>query len=472
MSCFNLMGNKMGISEQIVAHIVNCRFEDISKEIIEEKKKNILDTLGVMIAGSSATGCDTVIDEILSIGGRKDAAIPSYAKKIPVHNAAIVNCMMARALDFDDVFPDSIIHIDATSIPTAFVISDFVKGVSGKQFLTAITVAADIAARMGLANFIPSNISGYSFTFQFASIIAAIVSGKVMGLDCEKMQNALGIAYSQLAGNNQGYVDGAMTIRLQQGLSAGAGVLAAILARKGITGAKDIFSGKFGYYNVFAQGKYDPELLTKEIGSTFYGTTNTIKPYPCCTHLHGAIDGILDICEENNISYQDVDKVEIGVNQSGYNICCEPIEKKRRPKSIVDLQFSFNYVIAAALIEGKIDLDSFQESALKKSDILDFGEKAVFPYVEERLNQGSNKSITKTDLKLILADGRIFKKSVPYAKGSKKRPMAMHECEEKFKMCLKKAERPIADESVDKAINGIKNFEEVDDVNQLYSIFC
>jgi 2-methylcitrate dehydratase PrpD len=462
----------MRISEQIVEYIVNCKFEDVSTEIIEEKKKNILDILGVMIAGSDAPGCRTVINEIISIGGRKDALISSYQEKVPVHNAAIANCMMARSLDFDDVFPDSIIHINATNVPVAFVISDFVKGISGKQFLTAMTIAADIAARMGLANFIPSNISGYSFTFQFASIIAAIVSGKLMGLNCEKMQNALGIAYSQLAGNNQGYVDGAMTIRLQQGFSAGAGVLAAVFANQGITGAKDIFAGKFGYYNVFAQGQYDQSLLTKEIGRTFYGTTHTIKPYPCCTHLHGAIDGVLELCAENAFSPQEVERVEIGVNQSAYNLCCEPIEQKSIPKSVVDLQFSFNYVAAAALIEGKVDLDSIRKEALANSELLDFGENRVFPFVDETLGNDSNKSITKTNLKIVLKDGSILEKSIPFAKGSKERPMTMQECEKKFGMCLRKAIRPITNEQIEKAVDKIQNFEKLADVRELYTTLC
>ncbi len=462
----------MDISQQIVEYIVGCNIESISEETIEEKKKNIIDTLGVMIAGSRAPGCQTVIDEIISIGGRQDAAISTYKKRVPVHNAAIANCMMARALDFDDVFPDSIIHINATSVPVAFVISDYIGGVSGKEYLTAITIAADLAARMGLANSIPSNISGFSFTFQFASIIAAIVAGKLMDFDSAQMQNALGIAYSQLAGNNQCYVDGAMTIRLQQGFSAGAGVLAAVFASRGITGAKDIFSGKFGYYNVFAKGQYDPVILTKEIGRTFYGVENTIKPYPCCTHLHGAIDGIIELCATNRISSQDVEKINIGVNQSAYNICCEPMGKKRRPETIVDLQFSFNYVAAAAMIDGKVDLDSFQKAALNKSDVLDFGEKKVFPFVDATVNQKSNKSITKTNIELILKDGRKLKNSIPFAKGSKKRPMNMQECEQKFRMCLQKAGRNIADENIEKAVDKIKNFEKLADVRSLYTLFC
>ena len=462
----------MEIPEKIIEHIFSCRYEDIPNEIIEEKKKSILDTLGVMIAGAGAPGCKTVIDELLSIGGRPDAAVISCQQKVPVHNAAIANCMMARALDFDDVFPDSIIHINATNVPVAFVISDFLKGASGKDLLTAMTVAADLAARMGLANSIPSNISGYSFTFQFASIIAAVVCARLMGLDRRQIQNALGIAYSQMAGNNQGYIDGVMTIRLQQGFSAGAGVLAGLFAKKGITGAKNIFTGKFGYYNVYAKGKYDPEILTKEIGSTFYGAKNTIKPYPCCTHLHGAIDGLLQMGAENRFSSNDVERVNIGVNQSAYNLCAEPQETKRRPQNIVDLQFSFYYVAAAALIDGKVDLESFKESVFKRDDLMDFSEKKIFPFVDETMDPESNKKITQTNLEIILKNGKTVKKNIPFAKGSKEKPMDMAACEQKFRMCAKQALSPLSDADLTNAIDKIHNFEKLSDVRELYSIIC
>lgn len=460
----------MEIPEKIIDQIFSCRYEDIPDEIIEEKKKNILDTLGVMIAGAGAPGCKTVIDELLSIGGRPDAAVMSYQQRVPVHNAAIANCMMARALDFDDVFPDSIVHINATNVPVAFVIADFLKGISGKSFLTAMTVAADLAARMGLANSVPSNISGYSFTFQFASIIAAVVCAKLMGLDRSQIQNALGIAYSQMAGNNQGYIDGAMTIRLQQGFSAGAGVLAGLFAKKGITGAKNIFTGKFGYYNVYAKGQYDPEILTKEIGSTFYGAKNTIKPYPCCTHLHGAIDGLLQMGAENRIAPNEVERVNIGVNQSAYNLCAEPLETKRRPQNIVDLQFSFNYVAAAALLQGRVDLDSFKESVFGETELMDFSEKKIFPFVDETMDPESNKKITQTNIEIILKNGETLKKNIPFAKGSEEKPMGMDECEQKFRMCAKQALRPMSDADITAAVDQIKNFEKLSDVGQLYTI--
>jgi 2-methylcitrate dehydratase PrpD len=129
-------------------------------------------------------------------------------------------------------------------------------------------------------------------------------------------------------------------------------------------------------------------------------------------------------------------------------------------------------VVAAALMDGKIDLDSFQNAALNRMDLLDFGEKKIFPFVDETMNKDSNKSITKTNIELILKDGGILKKSIPFAKGSKEKPMNMQECEQKFRMCLKKSTRPLADQDIKKAIEKIVNFEKLSDVRELYTILC
>ena len=460
----------MKISEKIADYIFTLDYEDIPDVVIEEKKKNILDILGVMTAGNSGKGCREVIDEIVDWGGRKDARIFQHDFKVPAHNAALANCMLARALDFDDVFTDSIIHINATNVPVAFLMSEFQGKISGKQFLTAITLGADISARMGLANNVPSNISGYSFSFQFGSIIAAIVASRLMGLAPDKINDAIGIAYSQLAGNNQGYVDGAMTIRLQQGLSAAAGVLGALMAKKGITGGKDIFEGKFGYYNVFAGGNYNKQTLIHNIGHDFYGVKHTTKPYPCCTHLHGAIEGIFKILKDAEIAPKNVESIRIGINQSAYNICCIPEEIKKRPKSVVDLQFSYNFVISAALFEKKLDLDSFNESYLTRNDILDFGQSKIETYVNINSSR-DNKSITDTELELKTINGTTYKEKIDFSYGSKEKPMTFDQCVQKFKMCVAKAKTPLSDQKIERIIDMIANLEELEDVSQLYDMF-
>ena len=460
----------MKLADLYAEYICQTKIQNIPKDVLEEKKKNILDTLGVMVAGSKSKGCKSVVEEIIQWGGRNDAKIVQYGVKVPIHNAALANCMMARALDFDDVFTDSIVHINASNVPVSFVVADYIGGISGKEILESTTIGADVAARMALANKIPSNISGFSFSFQFGSIIAAIVSSKLLKLDEKQTKNALGIAYSQLAGNNQCYVDGAMTIRLQQGLSAAAGVMASIFAKNGVTGAHDIFDGRFGYFNVFAGGNYDRDLLKKDLGREFYGAKHTIKPYPCCTHLHGAIDAILSMRGELKGLLNEIEEINIGVNQSAYNICCIPEDEKQYPKKLVDLQFSYNFVVAAALIEGQIGIDSFSEIYLHRNEILEFGKNKVKTYVNSK-GALDNRSVTDTEVTVKLKNGLKLEKYIAYPFGSKQNPMDLAMCTEKFKKCLEKGIIQYSDDKKNEIVETLLKLEHLDNVSNIYQYF-
>jgi 2-methylcitrate dehydratase PrpD len=118
-------------------------------------------------------------------------------------------------------------------------------GVSGQRLLLAITLGLDVSCRVALASTVDR---GCSRTAAMDVFGAAVAAGKLLGLNVEQMVNALGIAFSQSAGNRQCIVDDALTKRLQAGQAASSGVLAAILANEGFTGAHDVFLGRFGFF--------------------------------------------------------------------------------------------------------------------------------------------------------------------------------------------------------------------------------
>jgi hypothetical protein len=125
-------------------------------------------------------------------------------------------------------------------------------------------------------------------TFQYACFGCAGVVGRVLGLDEEKMVHAMGLAYSQTAGNSQNLLEGTLATRFSQGLAAQAGVYAAVFARRGITAAREVLEGKFGYYPVYQRGEYDVRSLLEGLGERFEGVNVTLKKYPCCMHSHAA----------------------------------------------------------------------------------------------------------------------------------------------------------------------------------------
>ena len=461
----------MDIISKLVKNIVKTAYQDIPEEVFLEKKKNILDVLGIMIAGTAAEGCGKFVDLVRYWGGCRESSIVGYDLKTSVYNATIANCTMARALDFDDVFRERTTHVNVTLVPVALSVSEKEGNTNGKDLLTAITLGADLECRLALASAIPTGISGMAFTYQFATFGAAAVAGRLMKITEEQMTHALGIAYSQMAGNTQGIIDGVLTVRFQQGLSAGCGVLSAILAQRGITGPRDSFTGKFGYYNVYQQGKYSVEALISDLGEKFEGVYHAIKPYPSCMHTHGAIDAILEIQRKVQLEIKDIEEIDVGINQAGYNITCEPLEKRRIPKSIVDAQFSMPYIVASALIRKGVFLDNFTEEEIKRPDVLGLARERVHPRIDEKVNRiDGGGGITQTDLKIKMKGGDVHRAFIAFPKGSPQNPMTLEDCIEKFSKCSQRGVKPLTMEKRKRVIDMVLNIERLKTLDELISL--
>jgi 2-methylcitrate dehydratase PrpD len=455
------------ITLNLIKNIVKTKYDDIPEELITEKKKNILDIIGVLMAGTSAEECETLIDLIKYWGGCKESSIAGYGLKTSVHNATTVNCTMARALDFDDVFMEKPQHVNVTLVPTAMSVSEKEGNISGKDFLVALTLGADLQCRLALASEMNPGTSGMSFSYQLGTFGAAAVAGKLMQLNEEQMIHAMGIAYSQMAGNKQCVIDGASTVRLQQGLSAGCGVLSAVLAQRGITGARDPFMGKFGYYNVYQQGKCDVDTLVANLGKKFEGVYHAMKPYPCCMHTHGAIDATLEILSKFELEIKKIEEVEIRINEPAYNCTCEPIENKRIPKTIIDAQFSMPYVVASALIKKRVFLDNFNKEEIKNPDVLKLARERVHPRIDKKIDQNR---ITETGLKIRMKNDIVHFTFIKFPKGSPQNPMTLEECIAKFSKCSQMGVKPLTTEKRKKVIDMVMNIETLITVNELISL--
>jgi len=459
------------ITLKLARNIVRTTYGNIPDEVLIEKKKNIFDVLGIMIAGTGEQGCKELVNLIRYWDCCKESSVIGHGFKTSVYNATIANCSMARALDFDDVFPDKTTHVNATLVPVALSVSEKEGTISGKDFLTALTLGADLECRLALASTILTGVSGMSFTYQFATFGAAAVTGKLMGLNEDQMTNAIGIAYSQMAGNNQCIIDSALTVRLQQGLSAGSGVLSAILAHLGITGARDSFMGKFGYYNVYQQGNCHADALTSNLGEKFEGVYHAIKPYPCCMHTHGAIDAILDITGRTKIDVEEIETVEVGVNEAAYNITSDPIEKKRNPEGTVDAQFSMPYVVASTLIKKHIFLDNFTETEIKNPNVLRLCRDKIYPRIDKKINLiNEGGGITQTDLKIKMKGGSLHETYVAFPKGSPHNPMSLEDCVEKFLKCSRMGIKPLTTKNSKRVVGMILNLEAIPDLNELIAL--
>ena len=456
----------MDIISRLVRHIVKTSYEDIPPSTVDLTKKCVLDTIGVLLAGASSVEGQMIAELVNEWGGKEESTVINYGFKVPAHHAVLANSTMARALDMDDVHDRACLHVHASIVPSAFATAEKIGIVNGKNLLAAIILGTDLLCRLGLSNKIPTAVSGMTSTYQYGTFGVAATCGKLLALDEDKLWNAMGIAYSLTSGNSQCLTEGTMTTRLGQGTCAQAGVLSALLARKGFTGAKNVLQGKFGYYNCYQRGEYYPQALTDELGKWFEGVDVTIKRYSCCLNTHAAIEGTLNLLEKYDVKPEDIEEIRIGVNQQAYNIVVEPLEVKYDPYEIAAAQFSIPFTQGTVVLKKKAFIDDFTAKEIRNPRVLEIA-KRVKVFVDPEIESTASSQVTPAKVEVITKDGKRFNTRVDFIKGHPNNPLSTDEIIQKFKQCNSFAKKPLSDQKLDEFINIVQDLDKLSDVSQV-----
>jgi 2-methylcitrate dehydratase PrpD len=438
---------------------VRTRYEDIPTEAIKVAKLDVLDTLGCALAGSSEPGSREIAALVRELGGREEATVIAYGDKVSALDACLANGAMADAHDYNDVHEKGRIHAGITTIPAALALAERMGGVSGKDFLTAIVLGADVVCRMGLAN--PDGAVTFILTSVYGFLGAAVTAGKLLGLDEEQMISAIGLAYLQAAGNKQSVLDGDLGKRMQAGFAARGGLLAALMSQKGITGPRNALEGKIGLYNAYHGGRYNPEFLTTGLGKHFEGVNLSFKPYPCCRFDHAHIEAALALAREHDIRADEIESISAFVNREPHSQF-EPLEVKRNPRTIVDAQFSIPYTTAVALIRRRVTFDDFTPEAIKDPAVIGVANK-VSPVLDLSLCVHWPPPAV---LEVKTRRG-TFTSRIEYALGHPLNPISEQALAEKFRDCAAHTVRPPAENRIADLIGTVGKLESLADVREL-----
>jgi 2-methylcitrate dehydratase PrpD len=439
-------------------NFTDTNYEDLPVEVVDATKKEILDFLGVALGGISQPGAMQVCALVKDWGGKEESSIIGSKQKVPAPNAAQVNASMAHALDFDDVHEAAFMHPGIVTIPVALAVGEAQRNLSGKEFITSTALGVDMLCRLALATTPGKNPIelGWHLTSLFGFMGSAATAARVMRLDEETMVNAIGIGYHQCAGNGQCVKDGALTKRLGPGFAVKGGITAALMAKAGVTGAKNSFEGEWGFYNQYIHGDYSREILTADLGKRFEGVNVAIKPYPCCRGLHPAIDAALALVMEEDIRSEDIQGIVLSVTDAHLKLLCLPWDVKCSPRSIVDAQFSIPWGVASAIVGRQVGLEDFTDSAIKNNrEVLELTQKMQVE-VDNTLHKPGP---APTRVKVITKEGNTFSKLVEHPLGSLERPMSFDDCARKFSDCAKKLDA----KKIERILQLVDRIEQLED---------
>jgi 2-methylcitrate dehydratase PrpD len=445
----------------LARHVATMTYDALPATALTAAKRDILDTFGCMLGGSSAPGIDALFDTLGHWGGRTEARVLLHGHMLPGPQAAMLNASMGHALDFDDTLDTGgSIHPGVSVLAAALATADTLGGVDGRDFLLAVTLGLDVACRIALASTVDR---GWHRTSCIGVFGAAMAASKLLRLTEAQTAHALGIAYSHAAGNRQCILDGALTKRLQAGQAASAGVLAAELARRDFTGAHNIFNGRYGFFELYQPNGADPSILTQELGRAFRGEELSFKPYPCGRPLHAAIDAALAVRAALGIeTATDIASLTIEADPAGHQDQFASGAFKRHPTQVVEAQFAQPFLIATALAHGTVGIGHLSR----------FDDPTVYG-LADRIQGLAIDDRPKGWVRVVVQhqDGRTMAAEATDPLGSPQRPLSDAQLQAKFRDCAFNARLPIADADVDAGIAMIYGLEKVPDTTLLTRLF-
>jgi len=420
---------------EYAAFAAALRGEALPSDVAEAVRINLLDTLACATAGRTAPGVTDVMALATEWGGAPQALIWGTQTRVPAHNAAWVNGMMAHARDYDDTHDAAVLHAGVSVVPAALAAAELNPRATGADLLAGVAAGLELVCRLGVATTIGIIDSGFIYSSLFGYFGAAVAAARVAGLDAAGIQNAIGIAFSQAAGTHQVTRDAALMKRMQPGLAARAGVMSVQLAQRGISGAQNVFDGIDGLFRIYLRNGYDPARLRAQLGERWDFTDLSYKPYPCCRLNHTGIDAALAIASQPGFDPAAVTRITAGVNHQTYQAVCTPPEIRRHPTTVVQAQFSLPFTVAAALIDREIGLRHFTDEGLRRPDILALAAR-VECGVDDSIERDWSRSVSPTAL-VVQAGNVSFQQRVDLPKGHPKAPMSPQARRAKLLDCLR-----------------------------------
>ena len=456
----------------LAANIAKVKYEDIPSDVVDVTKKSILDTLGTIIGGSGAgAGTKEIVELVKEGGGKKESSIIGHRVKTNAWMASFANGAMAHALDYDNVHDDAFTHPTISTLPAALAVVERVGRVNGKEFITAMTLSDDLNCRLAYSLSRPGNPAAqgdWMPPLVLGGFAAAAVSAKLLRLDQEKIVDAFGIAFNRTGGSLEIILDPGLLRGLYAAFPAITGVLAALMAERGIPGIKTCFEGRAGLYNVYFRGVYDRASLTKGLGKVFEGAGVSFKPWPACRFTNPYIDATLQIVKEQNLRPEDVAEIVVCYEAENVRNCCEPLEVKQNPMTPPEAKLSIPFTIAIAIARRRVEIADFSSDSIREPVLLSLARK-VTPRYDPQL-KGDSKTMLPAVVEIKTKGGRAYSKRVALVYGHPQNPMSWEDLIKKFRDCASFSAKPIPKKNIDEVIEKITRLEGVRDMKKVISL--
>jgi 2-methylcitrate dehydratase PrpD len=448
--------------QRIVDYILQCRFDDLSGAALATVRNMLRADIGALIAGAHADGCRELIGYCREQGGRPEATLLLHGGRVPAASAAMANAVMSRALDYCDAIAPGP-HIGSATIPVALACAELRGGCAGREFVTALAIGAEIAARFNLTE---AAYDGFDPTGICVPFGATAVAARLLGLERHQTLHALGIVFNRCGGSFQSHIDGSLSVRLNQGCVARDAVASARLAQLGFTGPHEFLRGIYGYLHLYGKGRIGVADIVADLGTDERLRQVIYKKYPSCAMTQAPTDVVINMLREHRLDSSDIQAVRVTLPPYGHRLVGHPFRVGDNPT--VDAQFSAQYCVANVLLRGDARIRHFTADAVRDPALrrfLDVVEVVADPALERRGH-------TAMDMRIRTRDGRVFEQGVDVAPGFPGNALTDAAHRRRFEDCMDFAGAWFAAERAAAVQRFIERAESSGDVRELVELLA
>lgn len=418
----------------------------------------VLDTIGVTLAGASEPAA-RIVQQVVAADGGDACPVFGTSMRASASGAALANGTAAHALDYDDMCFVSLAHPSAPLVPASLAAAEL-SGASGRDLLDAYVVGFEVEARLGrLMN--PRHYQrGWHCTSTLGSIGAAAAASRLLGLDLTAAGHALAIAASEASGLKENF--GTMVKPLHAGLAARNGIVAASLALRGMTASALALDGPQGLLHAMDSEGTALDAAIADLGARWeiLDTGITVKLYPSCAGTHPSLDAILDLRRRETFGADDVDRIDVSVDSVTPTVLIYA-----QPASGLEAKFSMPFCAAAAVVYGRVGIDTFDAAGLNDPLVT-----ALMARVHMRVDpslDGIGPPLTEARVSIRLRGGRTLTQAAHGARGYPGQPASGEELGAKFMGC---ARRTMAEPAAERVLALLRQIDHVDDVRTLTAL--
>ena len=439
---------QINATQALAQFIDDTDYDSLPAPVVEAAKIAILDGVANMVAGSVQELADIIGRYVRESGGASQASVVGWGYKTNAPGAAFANGVFGHCLDYEiQGFPPT--HGTSSCLPAALALGEQHR-TSGKTIISAYTLGWEIQGRLRAAS-APATAPGYHPPGLVGPLGAAAAAAKTIGIAGRQTTMALGIAASRTGGLTAN--TGTMVKSTHPGNAARMGTEAAILAQMGYTASDEALESPVGYASALFGGNFNWEAATGGLGTGWRLTDPgfDIKRFPAQVYMQNVIEAALNLREHHGFTPNSIEQVTVHRQGRGHS---GPI-----PRSGLDGKFSVEYCAAAAILDGRVGIDTFTDELRFSKNMEDMlGRIQVEP-------DGPETGATR--ITALLKDGSTVDAECSAFRGSAKNPMSRGERLAKVRDCF---DRALSSTDTEQVIGMLENLEDLSDVGELMRV--